>query len=60
MADQQQHPDGWDPRLLAEARALEARLRAQGIDPFDHNDADVDAILERERDWQGDDWLGDE
>ena len=46
----------WDERLLAEARALEARLRAQGIDPFDHSDLDVDELLEREHDWQGDDW----
>jgi hypothetical protein len=38
----------------------EARLRAQGIDPFDHDDADVDAILERDHDWQADDWLGEE
>lgn len=57
MAGHQANPDdGWDPRLLAEARALEARLRAQGIDPSDHSDLDVDAILEREHDWLGDDW----
>jgi hypothetical protein len=47
---------GWDERLLAEARELERQLRARGIDPADHDDADVDAILEHEHDWQGDDW----
>jgi hypothetical protein len=45
----------WDPKLLAEARELERRLREQGVDPGDHSDADVDAILEREHDWRGDD-----
>jgi hypothetical protein len=45
----------WDPNLLALARVMEARLREQEIDPADHNDADVEAMLEREHDWLGDD-----
>jgi hypothetical protein len=44
----------WDPELLAQARALEARLLEQGIDPADHDDRDVEAILEAEYDWLGD------
>jgi hypothetical protein len=45
----------WDPNLLALARAMEARLCEQGIDPADHDDADVEAMLEREHDWLGED-----
>jgi hypothetical protein len=44
--------DRW---LIEYARELERQLRARGIDPADHDDADVDAILEREHDWLGDD-----
>ena len=44
----------WDPELLAETRALEARLSEQGIDPANHDDRDVEAILEREHYWLGD------
>jgi hypothetical protein len=37
-----------DRRLVELARELERRLRAQGLDPADHDDADVEAILERD------------
>jgi hypothetical protein len=48
-----------DRRLIEYARELERRLREQGIDPADHRDEDVEAILERERSWLGDDWAGE-
>jgi hypothetical protein len=44
----------WDRRLVEQARELERQLRARGVDPADHDDADVEAILEREHDWLGD------
>jgi hypothetical protein len=33
---------------------LERQLRARGIDPTDHDDADVEAILEAKHNWLGD------
>jgi hypothetical protein len=45
----------WDPKLVELAHALEARLREQGIDLADYDDADVEAILEAEHNWLGDD-----
>jgi hypothetical protein len=41
-----------DP-LVDLAWELERRLRDQGIDPADHDDADVEAILEAEHNWLG-------
>jgi hypothetical protein len=49
-----------DLKLVEQARELERQLRDRGIDPADHHDEDVEAIMEAEHDWLGDGWLGDE